>query len=32
LIEQLEQTTGFRISSHLMELFGLCPRCLPRGT
>jgi Fur family transcriptional regulator, ferric uptake regulator len=29
LIQRLERTTGFRISSHLIELFGLCPRCLP---
>ncbi len=28
LIEQLEQRTGYRISAHLVELFGLCPRCL----
>jgi Fur family ferric uptake transcriptional regulator len=27
LIQRLEQRTGFRISSHLVELFGLCPRC-----
>lgn len=28
LVQQLEQRTGFRISAHLVELFGLCPRCL----
>lgn len=28
LIQQLEQRTGYRISAHLVELFGLCPRCL----
>jgi Fur family ferric uptake transcriptional regulator len=27
VVQQLEQRTGFRISSHLVELFGLCPRC-----
>lgn len=27
LIGQLEQRTGFRITEHLVELFGLCPRC-----
>lgn len=27
LVQQLEQHTGFRISQHLVELFGLCPRC-----
>ncbi|MFV9504369.1 MAG: Fur family transcriptional regulator [Oscillochloridaceae bacterium umkhey_bin13] len=29
LVQQLEQSTGFRVSAHLVELFGLCPRCLP---
>lgn len=28
LVQQLEQRTGFCISAHLVELFGLCPRCL----
>jgi Fur family ferric uptake transcriptional regulator len=28
LVQQLEQRTGFRISAHLVELFGLCPRCV----
>lgn len=28
LIPELEQRTGFRVSTHLVELFGLCPRCL----
>lgn len=28
LVQQIEQRTGFRISAHLVELFGLCPRCL----
>jgi len=28
LVQQLEQRTGFRITAHLVELFGLCPRCL----
>lgn len=28
LVQQLEHRTGFRISTHLVELFGLCPRCL----
>jgi Fur family transcriptional regulator, ferric uptake regulator len=27
VVQQLEQRTGFSISSHLVELFGLCPRC-----
>lgn len=27
LVQQLEQRTGFQISNHLVELFGLCPRC-----
>ncbi|NJM06954.1 transcriptional repressor [Candidatus Gracilibacteria bacterium] len=27
LVQQLEQRTGFQISAHLVELFGLCPRC-----
>jgi Fur family transcriptional regulator, ferric uptake regulator len=27
LIEQLEQQTGFQVSTHLVEFFGLCPRC-----
>jgi Fur family ferric uptake transcriptional regulator len=27
LAQQLEQRTGFHISAHLVELFGLCPRC-----
>jgi Fur family ferric uptake transcriptional regulator len=27
LVQQLEQRTGFQISQHLIELFGLCPRC-----
>lgn len=29
LVAQQEQRTGFRINTHLVELFGLCPRCLP---
>ena len=28
IVELLEQRTGFRINAHLVELFGLCPRCL----
>lgn len=28
IIGQLEQRTGFRINAHLVELFGLCPRCV----
>jgi Fur family ferric uptake transcriptional regulator len=28
LVRQLEERTGFRITAHLVELFGLCPRCL----
>ena len=28
LVQQPEQRTGFRISAHLVELFGLCPRCV----
>jgi Fur family ferric uptake transcriptional regulator len=28
LVGQLEQRTGFRINAHLVEMFGLCPRCL----
>ncbi len=28
LIQRLEHSTGFRISSHLVEMFGLCPRCI----
>lgn len=27
LVEQLEQRTGFRIDTHLVEMFGRCPRC-----
>jgi Fur family ferric uptake transcriptional regulator len=27
LVAQLEQNTGFRIQTHLLEFFGLCPRC-----
>jgi Fur family ferric uptake transcriptional regulator len=27
LVQQLEQRTGFQISQHLVELFGLCPCC-----
>ena len=27
LVQQLEQRTGFQVSNHLVELFGLCPRC-----
>lgn len=27
VVQQLEQRTGFSISGHLVELFGLCPRC-----
>jgi Fur family ferric uptake transcriptional regulator len=27
LVLQLEQRTGFRIENHLVEMFGLCPRC-----
>lgn len=27
LVNQLEASTGFRITTHLVELFGLCPRC-----
>ena len=32
LVRELEQRTGFRISQHLVELFGLCPRCLAAAT
>ena len=28
LVQQLEQRTGFCINAHLVELFGLCPRCV----
>jgi Fur family ferric uptake transcriptional regulator len=31
LVRQLEQHTGFRVSAHLVELFGLCPRCAARA-
>ena len=31
LIEQLERQTGYQISAHLVELFGLCPRCRAAG-
>lgn len=31
LIEQLERQTSYRISAHLVELFGLCPRCRATG-
>lgn len=31
LVQQLEQRTGFQISNHLIELFGLCPRCAAAG-
>ncbi|NJN17533.1 MAG: transcriptional repressor [Oscillochloris sp.] len=27
LVQLLEQRTGFHINAHLVELFGLCPRC-----
>ncbi|MFQ3662693.1 MAG: Fur family transcriptional regulator [Chloroflexaceae bacterium] len=27
LVQHLEQRTGYRIVAHLVELFGLCPRC-----
>jgi Fe2+ or Zn2+ uptake regulation protein len=27
LARQLEQRTGYRIQAHLLEFFGLCPRC-----
>lgn len=27
LVRELEQRTGFRISAHLVEMFGLCSRC-----
>lgn len=27
LVQNLEQQTGYRIIAHLVELFGLCPRC-----
>jgi Fur family ferric uptake transcriptional regulator len=27
LVQQLEQRTGFQISNHLVEMFGLCPSC-----
>jgi Fur family ferric uptake transcriptional regulator len=27
LIQGLEQSTGYQVSGHLVELFGLCPRC-----
>jgi Fur family ferric uptake transcriptional regulator len=32
LVQQLEQRTGFQISAHLVELFGLCPRCRATAT
>ncbi|MDW8144793.1 MAG: Fur family transcriptional regulator [Roseiflexaceae bacterium] len=28
VISTLEQSTGYRITSHVVELFGLCPQCL----
>lgn len=31
LIEQLERQTSYQISAHLVELFGLCPRCRAAG-
>jgi Fur family ferric uptake transcriptional regulator len=27
LVARLEQATGYQIQSHLLELFGRCPRC-----
>lgn len=27
LVQTLEQSTGFQIKAHLVELFGLCPQC-----
>jgi Fur family ferric uptake transcriptional regulator len=27
VISGLEQSTGYRITSHVVELFGLCPQC-----
>ncbi|WP_129628787.1 Fur family transcriptional regulator [Candidatus Oscillochloris fontis] len=31
LLRELEARTGFRISAHLVELFGLCPGCSAAG-
>lgn len=28
VISTLEQATGYRITNHVVELFGLCPQCL----
>jgi Fe2+ or Zn2+ uptake regulation protein len=27
LTERVEQTTGYRVEDHWLQLFGLCPRC-----
>jgi Fur family transcriptional regulator, ferric uptake regulator len=32
LVRELERRTGFRISAHLVEMFGLCSRCLADAT
>lgn len=32
LVRQLEQRTGFRVSAHVVELFGLCASCLATPT
>jgi Fur family ferric uptake transcriptional regulator len=31
VIRRLERQTGFQITAHLVELFGLCPRCVQAG-
>ncbi|HMJ80722.1 MAG TPA: transcriptional repressor, partial [Candidatus Dormibacteraeota bacterium] len=31
-VERIGRRTGYRIDSHRLELFGLCPVCQRRGT
>jgi len=28
MIAELEQRTGYRVTTHVVELFGLCPQCV----
>jgi len=32
LILQVERSTDYRVEDHLLQLFGLCPRCQREGT
>ncbi len=31
LIERVEGRTGYRVSEHLLQLFGTCPKCQEKG-